>query len=153
MRRPGARIAMLIALVSCVGSSRANGVPKREGTRLTLTASAPGGDLPLPSGTSAPAVLRLPIVSVENPSKQGIAVHVTLRGTGLAGSVESVIGTVALYPSDQPGTFTLSIPADAKEQLAQKSSSMRVHVELGSPVTDRPLVPPLSITIGAADLQ
>jgi hypothetical protein len=141
------RSAIPAALVAGVAHRGPPDERPRVGVETMLTASTPEGDLPLPPSARAPSALRLPVAHVENPSLQGVAIQVTLRWSIPGGSDERTIGTVALFPSDQPGTFNLPLPAEVKDLLAHPGSG-KIHVRLRSSVAGGTLVEPLKVVFG-----
>jgi hypothetical protein len=148
MKWSGTLIAIVVALLSCPPGGKATDVPSSGRAQITLTARAPDGELPLPSARVRPTALRLFVTGVENPSMQGVAIAVHLRCNGLEGRGDHPVGAVALYPSDHPGKFTISLPAKVTELVARCKGPARLLVHLQSPVAKKPLIEPLKVTLG-----
>jgi hypothetical protein len=114
-----------------------------------LTATAPQTDVPLKPFASAPSTLALSITRIDNPSLQGFSVHALVAWIGADGGTQQQdLGTVTPFPSDQPGTFMLSVPAAAKLLLVRKDGSLRLRLSLVPITPTRPLVEPLKVTFG-----
>lgn len=88
------------------------------------------------------------VTRVENPLMQGVAIAANLRCGGTEGENDHPLGAVALYPSDQPGKFTISLPADVTELVARGKGPSRLFVHLQSPVAKKALTQPLKVTLG-----
>jgi hypothetical protein len=137
--------AVLLAVLSCAASGR---MPDGAAMEATLSASAPEHEFALPSVTDPPTSIRISVVRVANPSRQGVTIVVGLRWTGPQGTVDSPVGAVGLYPSDQPATFLVPLPSDARALLARKNGSARLVIRLQSPVPSQPLAEPLQVVFG-----
>jgi hypothetical protein len=151
VKHPGAGVAIIVALISYAGRSE---VPDgKNGARLetTLTASGPTENVRLPQIPSHATALRLPVVSVENPSRQGVTILAELVWGNVKGEqILSTVGGVALYPSDRPGTFNLRLPEDVRKRLGSNGEKgpLTLRLKLQSPVNGRALVEPLKVVIG-----
>src|SRR5262249_52338725 len=110
-------------------------------------AGAPAADFDLAAPKDAPTALRIVVVRVENPSKQGVSIASALRAQGPGTEAAArTLGTVTLYPSDQPGAFTVTLPPEARADLA-RAAAARVTLTLQSAVTGRPLAAPLAVVV------
>jgi hypothetical protein len=136
---------LVFGTASCAASSKTPDAPESTATETTLTVTSPEADLPVSLSGTHPGTLRLRVVRVVNPSNQGVSIAVALRRDG----AEQVIGTVALYPADQPGTFLLSLPPPVADLLGRPDGAPRLHLRLQSSVVDRPLVEPLKVVVTA----
>jgi hypothetical protein len=145
MRWPAALIAMGAAIMAGVAAGGA--LPTDGRALIGLTASAPDGELTLPSATAPPAALRLAVTGVENPSMQGVAIALRLRLNTPAGRIERALGAVALFPSNQPGNFTISLPAKVANLVAHAAGPVRLLVHLQSPTAGRMLIEPLKVSL------
>jgi hypothetical protein len=149
MNQMGVRISIVVALLA--GAARGEAPDGGAHVTTTLTATNPAQDFPLPATTSAATRVHLAVLRIDNPSHQGVTIHVELRA---GESRLSPIGTVTLYPSDRPASFDLRLPPDAKKHLQTQDPQTRalnLHIKLISPATGRKLVEPLSVVIGPLD--
>jgi hypothetical protein len=115
---------------------------------VTLTADHPTAYVSQPSRPDATTV-RLDIRAIDNPSGQGLAIGVAVEATGTPAR-RANIGTVSPYPGNQPGVFTLPLPASATQLVRHGTTVLVVTVTAAVPGT--PLRPDvrLSLTAGAA---
>ena len=119
MKWYGTFIAIVAALLSCAASGKTTDMPSGGRAEITLTPGAHDGELQLPSALARPNALRLSVTGVENPSMQGVAIAVDLRCNGPEGLGDHPLGAIALYPSNQPGKFTILLPAEVTELIAR----------------------------------
>ncbi len=71
-------------------------------------------------------VVRLNVQAITNPGDQGLGLAVAVEATTPARHVD--IGGISPYPSSQPGTFTLALPAPAAELIHQGPTVLIVMV-------------------------
>lgn len=86
-----------------------------------------------------PHVVEVPVVGVHNPSKVGISISVWLVGSR---SSRSLIGSLSLFPADQPGVFRLR----CEKAFAVTAKPSRVALELKPSIAGQPLT--ATVTIG-----
>lgn len=145
MRWRGKLVAMVAVLLSFAAAGQAAAPPAEGPALLTLTASAPDGEFALPQPKAPPHALRLNVTGVENPSMQGVAIG--LRLSSPSGSLEHALGAVALFPPNQPGQFTVSIPPELAKLLAGGAVPQRLHLHLQAPIAGQALIEPLQVSV------
>jgi hypothetical protein len=88
---------------------------------VTLSARNPRAVIPLSQARLAGAdVLMLSVVKVVNPRMRPVDLAVGVIGRDTTRREE--IGHVALFPSNQPGRFTLRVPASVQRLLASSDA-------------------------------
>ncbi len=152
MKHLGARVAIIVSLISCGARGEAADVKRMVPVETTLTASTPVQNVRLPQIPSHATALRLPVVGVENPSGQGVTILAELLWENVeAERTRSTLGGIALYPSDRPATFNLRLPEDLRKRLGSRDgekSTLNLRLTLQSPVSGRAFVEPLKVVIG-----
>jgi hypothetical protein len=108
---------VLVAGVGCAGLPGLSSVAPTAAATPTglvvvvLSADRPSARIAQPRQPAATGV-RLAIQSIQNPSGQGVALRVAVEDTATPPRHVDV-GAVSPYPSNQPGVFTLVLPAGA----------------------------------------
>lgn len=75
--------------------------------------------------------------------RQGWAINLTLR---LANGEQLFIGSISPYPIDSSGSFTVPIPAPARESLAAQGGVLIAALQAAS---GQPMREPLAIELSA----
>lgn len=127
---------------------------------LVLTDRQPRASTPLPDAIirRAPAILRVVVTQLRNPSLASVSVHVSIRWEVRAAEPREParigIGGFTFLPPDRPGTFLLRT-SEAFEQLRHMEGDLtRVQAFLdfeARPVLAHEAFPPLQITIGSLE--
>jgi hypothetical protein len=143
-------VALVVALVvACSADVRAPEPPDPTMHAIVLGPAAPRQDVALAAFATAPAALVLAIVAIDNPLSQGFSLAAGVTWRGADGAIrEAALGTVTPYPATRPGSFQLALPAPARALLARRDGRLSLQLALQPITADRPLAPPLTVTLG-----
>jgi hypothetical protein len=139
MMRPAPASIVVVLAMSGVAwvappQSRSEDLPGR----LQLTDQAPraSASVPLAIVRASPPLVTITVEKIDNPSKVQVAILVSLRWAPVdeasRGAGRTDIGTLSLFPADQPGTFTLRT-SDAFTQLRETGvalEALRVFLDI-----------------------
>jgi hypothetical protein len=117
-----------------------------------LTLAVPAQELQLPAPQLPPMALRLDVTAIHNPAAQGFTLRATLivgSTTGSEPAVSFELGSVAPYPAERPGRFSLPISEAIRLLLEGPARRAVLRVQLEPIASERPLVEPLRVTLGA----
>jgi hypothetical protein len=122
--------------------------PGPSASPVVLTAGQPTVKMPQPRLFGINAV-RLSLVSVANPTRQGLVVSVDVESR--QGSPRTAhVGEVSNVPADGLGDFTLPLPALALELLGQSPTNL--VITLRSALARIALLPDVRVTVLAVVL-
>jgi hypothetical protein len=118
------------------------------GDSILLSAKANSQTVPIPTADVADVeVLQLTVAVVRNPERSAVGLDLSVQ----AGSGRAVpIGSIALFPVDRGGTFSIRVPEKARELIAAAASEQR-EVQLLIELTPdlRDIVDRRAIALGA----
>jgi hypothetical protein len=137
------------ALLAALGLACANGsehdapgpglVPiAAQEENVTLSTAQPAVVLPVTADVEVADVLSFTVANVRNDGNRAIRISASLA---LASDTArtAVLGSVALFPVNQGGTFALRVPSEAREMLGDAAPS---DVRLVLTLTAEPTPPP-----------
>jgi hypothetical protein len=135
------------AMAQQAPSSEANSVAPVEYCSVALSLREPKASCGLAPvvASGIPVVVSLPLKTVDNPANIGFSIAVSVQSPG---SETVRIGSVGLYPADQPGKFVLRVNTALKKlqrtgdalsqaqlvlelKVAPQSKADRLAVEIG----------------------
>jgi len=108
---------------------------------VLLSLGAPTAETVPASVSGTPQTLQLEVSRIDNPTRQAFSIAVSFMA-----AAPIMIGSVALYPPDQPARLTLLVPPAAQAAIAA-TQPPRFRVSLQPVANDRPLVAPLQISV------
>lgn len=123
--------------------------PAKAMHNTSLTVGAPPRDVAVAAQSVAPTQVAIAITAIDNPSAQAFSVAAALSWVGARASEGPIaLGIVTPYPANRAGTFQLAVPKPAGALLLHKDGKLSVRLTLQPIAADRPLVAPLTVTIG-----
>jgi hypothetical protein len=147
MRRPNILLGALAVLGLACSAGPKMRVPESMDVApsqpLVLSVAAPSGETTPSTVTGAPQLLQIEIAQIDNPSRQAFTIAVSY----VSSSAAAVVGTVAPYPPDQTGRLSLLVPPAVQLAIAANQAPPRFRLALQPAATDRPLQPPLQISV------
>jgi hypothetical protein len=121
-----------IVMLSVLGCGSRNGGSQssdmrtrhvQAGDSILLSAKGNAQSVPIPTADVAGAeVLQLTVAVVRNPDRSAVQLNLSVK----AGARNAVpIGSIALFPVDRGGTFSIRVPEKARELIAAAASERR----------------------------
>jgi hypothetical protein len=146
MRR-GIEVAILTALILCSTGGCAQSADE-QAKAVTLNPEHTVAFFPIDRETlvTAPPTLRISVTKVANPARTPVGIYIYLSPSTKGGEVV-LVGDVALFPPDHPGSFLLGASkAFAGFRTQGRSGGARLKIELRRIHPERPWTP-LEVTV------
>jgi len=115
---------------------------------VVLSADRPSARIAQPRQPAVTGV-RLAVQAIQNPSGQGIALRVAVEDTATPPR-HADVGSVSPYPPNQPGVFTLALPAGAAAMVHEGPTVLIVNL---TPLSSTVLQAGISISLKAWLMQ